>query len=77
MPIHAANLRTSRRLQRLNALLVSVGEQGVTTWDICNTLGILNPATHISMLRFNGVDVDCRYEGLSEHGAKIYRYRLS
>ena len=74
--IHAANIKTSDRLQRLLYLLRTHVLEGVTSLEITEALGILNPGTEVSALRHNGYDVECKYDGKTSTGAKRYRYFL-
>ena len=75
--IHAAHLATSERLQKLLYLLKAHVLEGITSLEINEALGILNPGTEVSALRRNGFDIDCKYDGKTSTGAKRYRYFLA
>ena len=74
--IHAANIETSERLQKLLYLLKTKAFAGATSLEITQALGILNPGTEVSALRHNGYDVECKYDRTTDAGAKVYRYFL-
>ena len=76
MPMHYSKLATSPRLQRLLALLKERGSKGATSIELHEATGALNVATEASSLRHNGFEIECKRDGTSAEGAKIYRYRL-
>ena len=74
--IHFARLEHSPRLQRIKAFLERCGSSGATGLEIATECRVLNPATYISELRFNGLDIECRYERDTVQGRRVYRYFL-
>lgn len=76
MSIHAATLEKSSRLRRVLTLLVKRADAGATTLEIDRLANICAVSTAVSELRSCGYEITCDYEGKSEAGAKIYRYRL-
>ena len=73
--IHAADVSESRRLQRVLELLRSRPE-GATTREIIAATGTCAVNSVAAELRQNGYNIECRYEGQSDEGMRIYRYRL-
>ena len=74
--IHFAKLDNSPRLLRMLEFLRDRGDIGATTREIVNVCEVMNPATQASELRSNGLDIQCSYEGSTDFGARIFRYRL-
>ena len=72
MTLHAANLATSDRLQRVHDCLRSASEMGVelTTRDLIRYAGVCAVNSCIAELRANGVHVKTRQEG------RLYYYSL-
>lgn len=71
---HAAKLKDSERLQRLETFLISGGRRGRTTLEIqehCRTGGV---SRDVDELRKNGVKVVCQYEGRNVNGRKVFCY---
>lgn len=71
---HAARLKDSERLQRLDRFLIDKGKIGATTFEImeaCNSGGV---SRDVDELRKNGIEVVCRYVGLNDNGRKVFRY---
>ena len=71
---HAARLKDSERLQRLDRFLIDKGKAGASTYEImaaCNTGGV---SRDVDELRKNGINVVCKYEGRSQNGRKLFRY---
>ena len=74
--IHAANPETSRRLKRVLNWLKDKGTLGATTRELIDGTGFCAINSIVSELRASGISVDCRCEGVSGEGARIYRYTL-
>lgn len=78
--MHAGNLATSTRLQKLDAFLRHRGARGATSIEITDCLDRPAASTDISELRRNlrraGEDVLCTSEGRTPDGRKIFRYRI-
>ena len=74
-PSHAGSME-SPRLQATLAILHARGFTGATTLDISAHTGSQAVHSDVHGLRVNGYLVDCRYDGKSEQGNKIYRYKL-
>lgn len=75
MSMHKANADKSYRLKQTLDVLRAFPD-GPTTWDIQGWCGSMAPATDISELRKNGYVIDCKYQGLTSTGRKIFRYHL-
>ena len=73
---HAASLAGSKPLQRVLQFLRMFGKTGITTAILAEYANVQNVATWVSALRHNGFDIECKYEGQSNDGARIYRYWL-
>jgi hypothetical protein len=73
--MHYSRLSTSDPLSLVHALLKARGAIGATTADIAAICEVTSPPTWVSMLRKNGIQVRCEYEGLSANGRRVYRYR--
>ena len=73
--MHAANSDRSRRLALLLHALRSHPE-GMRTAEIQTWTASMAPATDVSELRNGkpGYRIDCKYEGLSSSGRRIFRY---
>jgi hypothetical protein len=74
--MHAASVEQSARLQRVLAVLETAGPAGVTSRELRDQADVCAPATYVSELRANGYRITCAYEGISQAGARVYRYRL-
>lgn len=78
--MHAGNLATSERLQKLDAFLRLRGHRGATSIEITDCLDRPAASTDVSELRRNlrraGEDVICTPEGRTPDGRKIFRYRI-
>jgi len=72
------NHRTSKNatIQRLVECLEYAGEKGMTSWTLSSQLATVCVATVVAEARRCGYDITCEFEGLSDSGRKIYRYRL-
>lgn len=79
--MHAGNLETSSRLQKLDVFLRLRGSRGATSIEITDLLRAAAASTDVSELRKNlrrhGEDVVCTPEGKTADGRKIYRYRIT
>ncbi len=73
--MNAGSIKTSERAQRLLQILMTYRE-GISGLEISRLLVCLNPATEISGLRQQGFEIECRFAGKTETGAKKYIYRL-
>jgi len=74
--MHFADVAESKRLQRVLEALRAAGPAGLTTREIIAATGTCAVNSVAAELRSNGYNVDCRYEGQSEEGMRIYRYRI-
>lgn len=72
---HAAKVDKSPRLQRLVEYLKEAGRHGATSWELMIGCDLVAVSTCISELRWQGYQIETRYEGEHE-GRKVYRYRL-
>ena len=72
---HHASKKSSRIRKIWTALKQS--RLGLTTMELAKRCNSTRPESDASELRANGVKVCCTYEGLSENGRKVYRYKLS
>ncbi|MYH70800.1 MAG: hypothetical protein F4147_12270 [Gammaproteobacteria bacterium] len=70
--MHAANLQTSARLQRLCSYLADGAWH--TTRDIVFDAHVMAVNAAVSELRANGLDVECRARNTG--GRTVYEYRL-
>lgn len=70
--IHFANLRTSKRLQRVLKALRQAGRRGLTTWGIISKAMVCAVNSCISELRRNGYQITCKREA-----ENVFRYRLA
>jgi len=66
--MRAASLKTSKRLQRVHALLQDGAEY--STRDITTKCDVYAVSAVIAELRANGLHIDCRHE------KGVYYYRL-
>jgi hypothetical protein len=73
-PHHAARLKDSERLQRLDRYLIDGGKNGRTTYEIMANCDCGGVSRDIDELRKNGINVVCRYEGMNTNGRKLFRY---
>lgn len=74
--MHAGRVENSPSLQAVLGFLQLRGSAGATTWQLIEEAKVANPATEVSALRQNGYTINCKYEGKSESGRKVYRYTL-
>lgn len=74
--MNAASLHRSGRLQRVKAFLESRRERGATTREIIAEANVCAVNSVVSELRSNGVQIDCKNEGLNDQGAAIFRYKI-
>lgn len=74
--MHAATLDTSERLARVLALLKRRGGRGATTREIIAEAKVCAVNSIVAEIRANGVAVECRYEGKTEDGSRVYRYAI-
>jgi hypothetical protein len=72
--MHAAKADKSERLRQTLLAIRSWGKYGATGAQIQGHTGSMAVATDISELRQNGYNIECKYEGLSPYGRKIFRY---
>ena len=70
--IHFANLKTSKRLQRVLKVLKSVGKHGATTRDIVHMAGVMAVNSCISEIRRGGYQITCKREA-----ENVFRYRIA
>lgn len=73
--MHASKLETSKPLQAILTMLRDRGQQGATTKEIADSCMVENAATWVSMLRRNGYNIVCDFQGTFE-GRRRYRYHL-
>ena len=74
--MHAGKIATSETLQRLRDFLIMRGDKGATSYELTVALELVAVATWVSALRHNGHVIECKCEGKSASGARVYRYRL-
>jgi hypothetical protein len=72
---HNASL-DSPRIQKLVAFLKERGSMGATSIEISDHCCTPRSASDVSEARACGLDIVASYEGKSDTGRKIYRYRL-
>lgn len=75
---HSANLRTSRRLQKVAVWIYSrtTPTSGPTTLEAIQWTGVANMTAAISELRDNGIAVESINAGKNGDGMVVYRYRI-
>lgn len=71
---HASD--NSDRIQRIVKFLRSKGEKGATSLEISDACYSPRASSDVSEARACGHNIDCKYEGKSPTGRKIYRYRI-
>jgi hypothetical protein len=71
---HYADAAKSARLKKMLAVLVQGGYW--TTRKLIRLTGDCAPHSTIHELRQNGHDIDCKYNGRTAGGRKIYMYRV-
>lgn len=74
--MHAATISNSGRLQAVLAYLRAKGDEGATTRQLIAATGCCAINSIVAELRAGGIAVECDYEGTTDKGARIYRYRL-
>ena len=78
--MNAADLSKSPRLQRAYNALRVAGSKGLTTLEIhlwTDGLAINSIVAELRQnIRASGLDVECKYDGRSKDGGRVYRYRL-
>lgn len=67
----------SPRLKKLIDFLRDCGTAGATTFTITLACNTTRASSDVAELRALGVPIAVAYEGKSEAGRKIYRYRLT
>lgn len=73
--MHAANPSRSARLTRLLDVL-RAHPDGLTTRELIAWTGSVAPHSDCAELRQAGYLIDCRYEGTTAEGRRVYRYVL-
>lgn len=68
--------KDSPRIVKLVAFLRQRGTTGATSLEIADACTSTRPSSDVSEARACGIQVDCSYEGATETGRKIYRYRI-
>jgi len=71
---HFADIKNSRRLQGVLEILQDGAEH--TTFDIMLKTKSCAVHTDIYELRKNGIKIDCRQNGKSETGRKVFVYKI-
>ena len=80
--MHAGRIETSNRLKGVLAFLAGRGQRGATTIEIADALRTTNPGRDVSEINHNfrrsgiGRKIVCEYEGATDSGRRIWRYRL-
>ena len=74
MSMHAANLRSSERLQKVLDFLKNRGTEGATTMEIVKGCGVCAVNSIIAELRQNGYTITCKQGNVD--GARVARYKL-
>jgi hypothetical protein len=72
--MNATKLEKSEKMQSLLRFLQGRGAMGATSWQIADHVGLMSVSTWISMLRHNGVPVECEYVETKENGSRVFRY---
>lgn len=72
--MHNAKIETSVRLKRMLSELEKGGIH--STLELQKATNDMAPATTISELRRNGLNITCAYSGTNSEGRKIYNYQL-
>ena len=75
--MNAAKLERSPKMQAMLAFLRDRGAHGATSIELAQRFNLVAVATEVSALRHNGIAVDCEYEGETETGRRVYRYRVT
>ena len=65
--------------QRLYDALEKAGPKGLTSWELVHAARVLALGARLDRMRNlpplgHGLKIDCEYEGLSDSGAKVFRY---
>lgn len=74
--MHAAKIEKSSRLRRVVDYLRGRGRYGATTKDIIRDTGVCAVNSIVSEIRANGIFIDCKCQGVTNMGGRIYRYTL-
>ena len=69
--IHFANLKTSKRLQRVLKALRQAGRRGLTTWELISKARVCAVSACVSEIRRGGYQITCKREA-----ENVFRYRL-
>lgn len=72
--MHYADPERSLRLTRTLRYLNSCAGYGCTTAQLQAATASMAPSTDVSELRQSGYQIDCKNEGMSVQGRRIYRY---
>lgn len=73
---HVADLKTSKRLQKLLRFMYRRGEKGATTGAIFYFTRICGIPQAIHELRANGCKINCVFERSTRAGTRVYRHTL-
>ena len=74
MTMHAADPEHSARLTRTLRFLYYCKGEGCTTAQLQAATDSMAPSTDVSELRQSGYLIDCKNEGISTNGRRVYRY---
>lgn len=68
---------TSDRIQKPLAALKSAGERGLTPIELNQICNSTRASSDLSELRQHGIPIEKSYDGTSQNGRRVYRYRLA
>jgi len=66
----------SNRIRKIVDALLCAGKDGATTMELNRVCNSTRASSDVSEARACGVKIECRYEGKTHSGRKIYRYFL-
>ena len=66
----------SDRIRRIWAALRHSKEAGMTTAELNLACGSTRASSDVSEARANGIDIVCRYIGLTKSGRRLHKYWL-
>lgn len=66
----------SDRIQRIVEALRGAGNAGLTTIQLNDICGSTRASSDVSEARACGYPIECQYQGKSESGRRVHRYRL-
>ena len=66
----------SDRIQRIIKALSDAGRSGLTTIQLNDICGSTRASSDVSEVRSCGIPIRCKYEGQTDSGRRVFRYRL-